>query len=79
MIFAPRLMNAQGLAASLSNRRSASGWLGFLDTYPTLCLDPPQEIRMIFEEVRAAEWLECVRPHAGDCSGGGKLAFPQLD
>src|ERR1043166_7060694 len=43
--------------------RSKYNWLGFLDTYRTLCIDPPQEIRTIFEEVRAAHWLECTRPH----------------
>ena len=29
-----------------------SGWLGFLDTYRTLCVAPNQEIRSIFEELR---------------------------
>jgi hypothetical protein len=43
--------------------RDRTGWLGFLDTYRTLCIDPPQEIRTIFEEVRAADWLDCTRPN----------------
>jgi hypothetical protein len=46
-------------------------WLGFLDTYRTLCIDPPQEIRTIFEEVRAADWLECTRPNGKHSELGG--------
>jgi hypothetical protein len=30
-----------------------SGWLGFLDTYRTLCIAPPKEIHVIFELVKA--------------------------
>jgi len=37
-------------------------WLGFLDAYRTLCLDPPQEIRLIFAELRRPELLEYARP-----------------
>src|SRR5262245_59604443 len=29
-----------------------AGWLGFLDTYRTLCLAPPAEILALFEELR---------------------------
>jgi hypothetical protein len=57
--------------------RDRTGWLGFLDTYRTLCLDPPQEIRTIFEEVRAAEWLDCARPIDTQGRDGGKKASPQ--
>jgi hypothetical protein len=28
-------------------------WLGFLDTYRTLCVAPPAEIRMTFEQLRS--------------------------
>ena len=28
-------------------------WLGFLDTFRTLCIDPKGEIRSLFEELRA--------------------------
>jgi len=28
-------------------------WLGFLDTYRTLCVAPNQEIRSIFDELRS--------------------------
>jgi hypothetical protein len=30
------------------------GWLGFLDTYRTLCVAPNQEIRSIFDELRSS-------------------------
>jgi hypothetical protein len=34
--------------------RLLSGWLGFVDTFRTRCIDPTREIRLMFEQVRAA-------------------------
>jgi hypothetical protein len=31
-----------------------TSWLGFLDTYRTLCIDPTAEIRLVFEEIRSS-------------------------
>ena len=40
-------------------------WLGFLDTYRTLCVAPNQEIRSIFDELRSfsSSLRSCVTHH----------------
>src|SRR5579872_5368709 len=43
-------------------------WLGFLDTYRTLCVAPNQEIRSIFDELRSFSSSSCVSLQSASCS-----------
>jgi hypothetical protein len=38
--------------------RDRTRWLGFLDTYRTMCLAPQPDFRRVFENIRAMQQLE---------------------
>src|ERR1700730_7779077 len=40
-------------AKRVYRERAAGHWLGFLDTFRTLCVAPPAEIRSTFEQLRS--------------------------